>query len=123
MAASVQPRGRPAPCAGEYHAIDWQGRLFSTGYWLRTGETGKGLTTETLGALARYAFGALAANRLAVSHAGDNTWSQRVIEKLGFEKEGTTRRFYLLNGVLADSHHYARFDCQGLPELDVSWGS
>ena len=107
---------------GEYHAIDWQGRLFSTGYWLRTGETGKGLATELLGALARYAFGALAANRLAVSHAEGNTRSQRVIEKLGFGKEGTTRRFYLLNGVLADSHHYARFDCQGLPELDVSWG-
>ena len=80
---------------GEYHAIDWQGRLFSTGYWVRTRETGKGLATELLGALVRYAFGALAANRLAVSHAEGNERSRRVIEKLGFEKEGTTRRFYL----------------------------
>ncbi len=113
--------GRLLGAAG-YHAIDWQGRLFSTGYWVRTGETGKGLATELLGALVRYAFGALAANRLAVSHAEGNGPSQRVIEKLGFEKEGITRRFYLLNGVLVDSRHYARFDCQGLPELDVSWG-
>ena len=108
--------------AGEYHAIDWQGRLFSTGYWIRTGETGKGLATEVLNALTRYAFGALAANRLAVSHAEGNERSRRVIEKLGFVKEGTTRKFYILNDALVDSHHYARFDCDRLPELDVSWG-
>lgn len=108
--------------AGGYHAIDWQGRLFSTGYWIRTGETGKGLATELLTALTRYAFGALAANRLAVSHAEGNERSRRVIEKLGFEKEGTTRKSYVLNGVLVDSHHYARFNRDGLPDLDVSWG-
>ncbi len=108
--------------AGGYHAIDWQGRLFSTGYWIRTGETGKGLATELLNALTRYAFGALAANRLAISHAEGNVPSRRVIEKLGFAKEGTMRKFYVLNGVLVDSHHYAHFDCDRLPELDVSWG-
>lgn len=108
--------------SGGYHAIDWQGRLFSAGYWIRTGETGKGLATELLNALTRYAFGALAANRLAISHADGNERSRRVIEKLGFGKEGTTRKFYVLNGVLVDSHHYARFECDGLPELDVSWG-
>lgn len=108
--------------SGGFHAIDWHGRLFSAGYWIRTGETGRGLATELLNALVRYAFSALGANRMAISHAEGNEASHRVIEKLGFMKEGSTRKFYVLNGVLADSHHYARFDCDGVPVLDVSWG-
>ena len=108
--------------SGGYHAIDWHGRLLSAGYWIRTGETGKGLATELLNALVQYAFGALGANRVAISHADGNEASRRVIKKLGFMKEGTTRKFYVLNGMLADSHHYARFDCDGVPDLDVSWG-
>ena len=120
--AAVNPDDGRLLGSGGYHAIDWHGRLFSAGYWIRTGETGQGLATELLNALVRYAFGALAANRIAISHADGNGASRRVIEKLGFVKEGSTRKFYVLNGVLADSHHYARFDCDGLPALDVFWG-
>lgn len=90
---------------GGFHAIDWRSRLLSVGYWVRTGEAGKGLATELLSALTRYAFDALGANRLAVSHAEGNDGSRRVIEKLGFEKEGTMCKFYLLSGRLTDSHH------------------
>ena len=66
-------------------------------------------------------FEALGANRLAVSHAEGNDGSRQVIQKAGFEREGTTRRFYLLNGSLTDSHHYARFGCDGLPD-HTTWG-
>lgn len=121
LAAFGRDDGRLRGCGG-FHAIDWHGRLFSAGYWIRTGETGQGLASELLNALVRYAFGALGANRVAISHADGNEASRRVIEKLGFLKEGSTRKFYVLNGVLADSHHYARFDGDGLPDLDVSWG-
>ena len=120
--ALVNPEDGRLLGSGGYHAIDWHGRLFSAGYWIRTGETGKGYATEVLNALVRYAFGALAANRVAISHADGNEASRRVIENTGFGKEGMTRKFYVLNGVLADSHHYARFGCEGLPDLDVSWG-
>ncbi len=95
--------------------------MFSTGYWIRTSEAGKGLATEMLCALTRYAFEALGANRLAVSHAEGNDGSRQVIQKAGFEREGTTRQFYLLNGSLTDSHHYARFGCDGLPD-HTTWG-
>lgn len=105
-----------------FHAVDWHGRLFSVGYWIRTSETGRGLATEALNALTRYAFGALAANRVAVSHVVENERSRRVIERCGFVLEGTTHNFYVLNGGLIDSHHYARFDCDRLPDLDVTWG-
>lgn len=108
--------------AGGYHAIDWAARVVSIGYWIRTGQTGTGLASELLNALVRYAFGALAANRVAISHAAGNERSRRVISKAGFGLEGTTRKFYLVNGALTDSHHYARFDLDGLPDLDVSWG-
>ena len=107
---------------GGYHAIDWHGRLFSAGYWIRSSETGRGLATETLSTLSRYAFDSLGANRVAVSHAVGNERSQRVIEKCGFALEGTTRNFYVLNGRLIDSRHYARFDGDGLPGTAVGWG-
>ena len=58
---------------------------------------------------------------MAMSHADGNQASHRLIKKLAFMKEGSTRKFYVLSGVLADSQHYARFDCDGVPALDVSW--
>ena len=105
----------------DYHAVDWHGRIMSMGYWVRTGETGKGYATEMGNALLRYAFGALAATRVAVGHADGNLRSQRVIEKLGFDKEGVVRGAYFLNGKPSDAHYYARLDLSGLAAMEASW--
>lgn len=104
------------------HQMDWDLRIFEIGYWVRTSEAGNGYATESTNALIRYAFNALAASKVAICHAGGNAPSARVIEKLGFEKEGVFRRDARLpDGTVTDHHWYARFDDKNLTHLKVTW--
>src|SRR5690606_33393810 len=77
------------------HRFDWAVRRFEIGYWVRTGAAGQGYATEAANALARYAFAALGARAVVIEHATGNDASARVIEKLGFEKEGVARNSIL----------------------------
>lgn len=104
------------------HRMDWDLRIFEIGYWVRTSQEGRGYATETTNALIRYAFRALNATKVKISHASGNDASARVIEKLGFEKEGVFRRDARLpDGRIVDHHWYARFDDKNLPDLKVTW--
>lgn len=104
------------------HRMDWDLRIFEIGYYVTTPHTGKGLATESTNALIRYAFNALAATKVKICHSAGNDASARVIEKLGFEKEGVFKRDARLNdGTLTDHHWYARFDDNNLPALKVTW--
>ena len=103
------------------HRMDWDLRTFEIGYYVATPHAGKGLATESTNALIRYAFNALAATKVSICHAAGNDASARVIEKLGFEKEGIFKRDARLNdGTITDHHWYARFDDNNLPELKVT---
>ncbi len=104
------------------HRMDWNLRIFEIGYWVRSPNAGNGYATETTNALLFYAFNALAASKVRICHAGGNDASRRVIEKLGFEKEGVLKRDAILpDGTITDHHWYARFDDKNLPELKVTW--
>lgn len=105
------------------HRMDWKRGYFEIGYWVRTSEAGKGYATESSNALLRYAFGALNAKKVGICHADGNIASQRVIEKLGFKKTGYLADDEALNdGTRVGRHWYARYDTQGLPDLNVTWG-
>lgn len=105
------------------HQPDWEKRHFSTGYWVRQSAQGKGYATESTNALLRYAFNALAAQRVEICHAEGNDASRRVIEKLGFVKEGVLVKAHQLpDGSMVDEHAYARLDANGLSPLSVTWG-
>jgi ribosomal-protein-alanine N-acetyltransferase len=68
---------------------------------------GKGFATE-LGAVIRtFAFGELHVHRLACHCDTENVASMRVLEKLGFVREGTIRHRLRSVGVWRDSHLYA----------------
>lgn len=104
------------------HRFDWHIRRFEIGYWVRKSAQGHGYATEAANALTRYAFMQLAARAVSIEHADGNDRSRRVIEKLGFEKEGVIRQAIALpGGDVTDIHIYSRLDIQGLPELDVKW--
>ncbi len=106
------------------HRMDWDRGYFEIGYWVRNSETGKGYATDIANALTRYAFGALGAKKVSITHAGGNEGSRKIIEKLGFESMGIIKDDIALNdGSMADHHWYARFNIDGLPDLDVSWGN
>lgn len=102
---------------------DWKLRLFRTGYWVRTSEMGKGYATEMAIAVARYVFLALKANKLSITHADGNNASARIIDKVGYEKEGVLRQCHeISDGRVVDEHHYGLLGLDHVPELDVTWG-
>ncbi len=105
------------------HRPKWEIGQVEIGYWVRKNVQGKGYATESTNALIRYAFEALGMKRVVIGHAEGNEASRRVIEKLGFEREGIMRKGEgLPNGIIVDQYRYARLNTDGLPSLDVSWG-
>ena len=78
------------------------------GYALGKEHWGKGLMTEAVQAVLRYAFETLCLEMVTVYHYPSNTRSKRVIEKCGFRYEGTLRR------------GTARFDGQVLDNVSYS---
>ena len=81
------------------------------GYWMGAPHAGKGIMTEAVGLVAGYAFGTLHLNRLEASCLPENARSIRLLEKVGFVREGFARRYlriagewrdHILWGLLAD---------------------
>lgn len=114
--------GRPVIWMG-LHRLDWDLRRFEIGYWVRKSAQGRGYATEGANAVLRYAFNALQAQRVEITHAEGNDKSRRVIEKLGFALEALQRKAHRLpGGRTGDYRRYVRFDTDGLPPLDIQWG-
>jgi RimJ/RimL family protein N-acetyltransferase len=66
-------------------------RSASIGYWCAREARGRGLTTRALRLICRYALEELELERLELFTDPDNTASQRVAEKVGFQREGVLR--------------------------------
>lgn len=105
------------------HDINWRTRIFTIGYWVRKSAHNKGYATESTNALLRYAFNELQARRVRITHAEGNDASRRVIERLGFEREGYHRDCGIMpDGRVVNGFSYARLNTDNLPPLDVRWG-
>ncbi|GAC1442024.1 MAG: hypothetical protein NVS3B26_03630 [Mycobacteriales bacterium] len=65
--------------------------LWDVGYWTARGARGQGVMSEALGALCRWGFAELGAERIEWLAAIGNWASRRVAEKAGFTVEGTLR--------------------------------
>src|SRR6187549_2059222 len=72
------------------------------GYWLGVAHWGKGYASEAVGAMVAHAFDTLDLLRLQANVYGPNVASARVLEKNGFELEGTLRRAVRKRGELLD---------------------
>lgn len=105
------------------HKPDWQRRCFELGYWVRASEQGKGYITEAVNALTRYVFEVLDARRVEIHCDSRNERSLKVMERLGYEREGLLRAHGLgSHGEARDTLLSARIDLMGLPDLELSWG-
>ena len=78
-------------------------RSASLGYCLTEAAWGQGYATEAAGALLRWAFDTLDLNRVQAETDTRNVASARVLEKVGFVREGTLREDCVVNGVVSDS--------------------
>lgn len=81
-------------------------RSASMGYCLDDAAWGHGYMTEAAGALLRWTFATLDLNRVQAETDTRNGASARVLEKLGFVREGTLREDCVVNGDVSDSWVY-----------------
>ena len=65
------------------------------GYWVAAEARGRGVATDALRALSRWAFGSLGLGRVELVTDPENIASQRVAEKAGFQREGVLRSMLL----------------------------
>jgi len=76
------------------------------GYCLDESAWGQGFATEAADALLQWAFDTLDLNRVQSEADTRNTASVRVLEKLGFVREGMLREDCIVNGEVSDSWVY-----------------
>ncbi|MFI7430824.1 GNAT family N-acetyltransferase [Micromonospora sp. NPDC049836] len=81
-------------------------RSATLGYCYRQAAWGRGYATEAAHALLRWAFDTLDLNRVQAEADTRNVASARVLEKLGFVREGTLREDCVVNGEVSDSWVY-----------------
>jgi RimJ/RimL family protein N-acetyltransferase len=67
---------------------DYRGRI---GYWVAASTRGRGVATRALRVLSRHALDVRGLQRVDLITDPDNIASQRVAEKVGFEREGVLR--------------------------------
>ena len=89
------------------HRIDWVRASAGLGYWVRRSEWERGIATEAANAALQHAFGALRLHRVEALVALGNKASQRVIEKLGFTREGVAREAEFVDGRHLDHIQYS----------------
>jgi RimJ/RimL family protein N-acetyltransferase len=85
--------GRVAGSIGIRISEPW--RNGHIGYWCAAEARGRGVTTRALRLLCRHALEDLALERLELITDPDNHASQRVAEKVGFQREGVLRSHLL----------------------------
>lgn len=78
------------------------------GYWIAPDARGNGFATDALGVLADHAFAQRRYHKLYGEVAAFNDPSRRVLEKVGFEREGTFREEWYRDGEFVDVYRYGR---------------
>lgn len=86
--------------------IDRRHRRCELGYIVRRDLWGRGFAKEALTALLDHAFGTLGLHRLEADIDPRNASSIRLVERLGFQREGHLRERYFVAGDIQDSVIY-----------------
>jgi [ribosomal protein S5]-alanine N-acetyltransferase len=117
-AAAVSPQtsfgivvqGEVAGNVGLTPGHDIHRKASELGYFLGRKFWGRGIMTDVVRAVTRYAFDSLGMHRVFAVPYGRNTASARVLEKAGFVREGVMRHSAIKDGVLLDQLLYAAYD-------------
>jgi [ribosomal protein S5]-alanine N-acetyltransferase len=74
----------------------------SLGYWMGETHAGRGVMTEAVRAVTRFAFSGMTLNRVEAACLPDNAASIRLLRKAGFRAEGEARDYLSINGAWRD---------------------
>lgn len=96
---------------------------YETGYWVAKDFLGRGYASEGTCATIHFAFSALKAKTIHISHFEGNMKSRHIIQKLGFTDEIVHEklRTCFLDGTKQDSHSFTMTSPAALPEIEYSW--
>lgn len=86
---------------------NWEHGLAEVGYALGSQHQGRGLMVRALALLVGDLFAQTPLERIEARCSVDNHASQRVLERVGFEREGTLRSYFRLHGRRIDNYLYA----------------
>jgi RimJ/RimL family protein N-acetyltransferase len=97
-------------CVGIHPMEDVYHLSCEIGYWVAEPFWGRGVATSALIAATEYAFSQLHMIRVQARVFSNNPASARVLEKAGFQFEGTMRKSVLKRGEVLDQFLYAKID-------------
>lgn len=104
---AIELNGSPVGGAGIVLGEDIHRFGAEVGYWLGRSVWGQGIASAALTALTQYGFERLLLVRLYACVFAGNSASVRVLEKCGFQYEGTRRKAAFKNGEHIDTLEYA----------------
>jgi ribosomal-protein-alanine N-acetyltransferase len=81
-------------------------RSGSLGYWLDRSVAGRGMASLAVALVCDHAFGAVGLHRLQADIRPENGPSRRLVERLGFAREGLLRRYLDIDGAWRDHLAY-----------------
>jgi [ribosomal protein S5]-alanine N-acetyltransferase len=87
------------------------------GYWMGEAHAGHGLMSNAVRAVIDHAFGPLGLRRIEAACLPHNQRSIRLLERLGFRKEGIARAYLQINGRWQDHLFYALLDSDVPPPV------
>jgi len=108
MAFAIEYAGEAVGGIGFKLGLDIARLSLEMGYWLAEPFWGRGFTTRAVTAASDWAFGNYNVVRIFAMVFSHNVGSARVLEKAGFQLEGTLRRSAVKNGVILDQAMYAK---------------
>ncbi len=88
------------------HSFDWEADSAELGYWVAPEHHEQGYGTDAAARLVAYGFDQLGLHRIAARVFERNEPSQRLLESLGFIREGTHRDVEFIDGAYRDAYWY-----------------
>jgi ribosomal-protein-alanine N-acetyltransferase len=76
------------------------------GYWIDRAVAGRGLASLAVALVCDHAFGAVGLHRVQADIRPENGPSRRLVERLGFQREGLLRRYLDIDGAWRDHLAY-----------------
>ena len=103
----LAPDGAPVGVVNVNNPVWGALRGASLGYYAFSGQAGRGLFSAGLALVIGEAFSGLGLHRLEANVQPGNAASLRCIRRLGFEREGFSRRFLMIGGEWRDHERWA----------------
>ncbi|MES2900714.1 MAG: GNAT family protein [Pseudomonadota bacterium] len=88
------------------YAIYHANRRCDIGYALAQPHWGNGYLAEAMRAVIEHGFAAMDLNRIEADIDPRNTASEKLLERMGFQKEGYMRERWIVNGEICDTAFY-----------------